>query len=242
MKPPFFGTKVLDNVGFHKIAKFIDQDALFASRWQFKKGQSQNEWRQFIKTSVLPLFERLITRCDANDIIAPKAVYGYFECRKQENALLVTSAGKGDKIYRFEFPRQRQSPNLCVSDLFPDGFITMQLVTVGQNVIEEGARLFQDKKYAEVFYLKGLAAECAEATAGYCHELIRKELNADQGRGCRFSFGYPSAPNLMEQEKLYALLEGGRIGVGLTETFQLVPEYSTSAIISFSPEAKHFRP
>jgi len=63
----------------------------------------------------------------------------------------------------------------------------------------------------------------------------------DQGyRGSRYSFGYPACPDLEEQTKLFELLEPERIGVGLSEEFQLHPEQSTSAIIVHHPEAKYF--
>ena len=240
MKPPFYGTKVVADINAHDVAGLVDREALFASRWQFRKNQSTGEWDKLKGDTIEPIYERLIST--SIHVFEPKIIYGYFECKKQETALLVSSAGQKPRVIRFEFPRQRQTPNLCISDFFPDGFITMQLVTIGGKVIEQGAYLFKEKKYTDVFYLKGLAAEFAEATAEYGHRLIRKELDLPDCDGARFSFGYPSAPNLADQKKLYALLEGGRIGVKLTETFQLIPEYSTSAIISFSKEARHFRP
>jgi 5-methyltetrahydrofolate--homocysteine methyltransferase len=63
----------------------------------------------------------------------------------------------------------------------------------------------------------------------------------DQGyRGSRYSFGYPACPDLEEQTKLFELLQPERIGVELSEEFQLHPEQSTSAIIVHHPEAKYF--
>jgi len=59
-------------------------------------------------------------------------------------------------------------------------------------------------------------------------------------RGSRYSFGYPACPDLEEQTKLLGLLDPERIGVALSEEFQLVPEQSTSAIIAHHPEAKYF--
>jgi len=242
MKPPFLGTKIIDGINLHDLTGLINREILFASRWQFRKNQSPEEWEKFKHETVIPILDRLITWCEARKTFEPKMVYGYFGCKKQENALLVTSAGQSPRIFRFEFPRQRQTPNLCISDFFPDGFVTIQLVTIGNKVVLEGARLFNEKKYSEAFYLKGLAAELAEATAEYGNRMVCKELGVPDGQGARFSLGYPSAPSLMDQEKIYALLGGGRIGVKLTETYHLIPEYSTSAIISISPEAKHFRP
>jgi 5-methyltetrahydrofolate--homocysteine methyltransferase len=67
-----------------------------------------------------------------------------------------------------------------------------------------------------------------------------RKLFRQQYQGSRFSFGYPACPNLEDQAKLFALLEPSRIGVALSEEFQLDPEQSTSAIIVHHPEAKYF--
>ena len=67
------------------------------------------------------------------------------------------------------------------------------------------------------------------------------EVLSHQGyRGSRYSFGYPACPNLEDQVQIMELLRPERIGVTLSEEFQLVPEQSTSAIIVHHPEAKYF--
>jgi len=59
-------------------------------------------------------------------------------------------------------------------------------------------------------------------------------------QGCRYSFGYPACPNLEDQVQLFELLDPGRIGVTLSEEFQLHPEQATSALVAHHPEAKYF--
>ena len=59
-------------------------------------------------------------------------------------------------------------------------------------------------------------------------------------RGSRYSFGYPACPNLEDQKKLFQLLPVEKIGITLSETFQMAPEQSTSAIIVHHPQAKYF--
>ena len=59
-------------------------------------------------------------------------------------------------------------------------------------------------------------------------------------RGSRYSFGYPACPRLEDQVKIWPLLEPERIGVKLSEEFQLDPEQSTTALITHHPEAKYF--
>ena len=129
----------------------------------------------------------------------------------------------------------------------------MMLVTMGQRASEYAQELFTSNNYKDYLYFHGLSVECAEALAELWHKTMREELGIahddakeikrlfSQGyRGARYSFGYPACPHLEDQTKLFALLQPERIGVELTEEFQLVPEQSTSAIIVHHPQAKYF--
>ena len=59
-------------------------------------------------------------------------------------------------------------------------------------------------------------------------------------RGCRYSFGYPACPNLEDQTQLFPLIDPTRVGITLSEQFQLEPEQSTTAIVVHHPDAKYF--
>jgi 5-methyltetrahydrofolate--homocysteine methyltransferase len=113
--------------------------------------------------------------------------------------------------------------------------------------------LFDANRYREYLELHGVTVEMAEALAEYWHQRMRQELRiADQDaeemgalfdlgyRGARYSFGYPACPDLEQQSKIFELLDPGRIGVELSEEYQLHPEQSTSAIIVHHPEAMYF--
>jgi 5-methyltetrahydrofolate--homocysteine methyltransferase len=69
---------------------------------------------------------------------------------------------------------------------------------------------------------------------------VLARLFRQEYRGSRYSFGYPACPNLEDQAPLCELLQPERIGVGLSEEFQLEPEQSTSAVVVHHPEAKYF--
>ena len=118
---------------------------------------------------------------------------------------------------------------------------------------EETARLFAENEYQNYLFLHGLGVEMAEATAEYWHRRIREELGfADEDgptltglfrqhyRGGRYSWGYPACPDLTDNAKVVELLGGDRIGVTVSEGFQLNPEQTTDAIICHHPEAKYF--
>ena len=124
---------------------------------------------------------------------------------------------------------------------------------MGASVSQATAELFQKNLYREYLELHGLSVQLTEALAEHWHARIRSELGfssedspaldsiLDQGyRGSRYSFGYPACPDLSQQIQLCELLEPSRIGVELSEEFQLHPEQSTSAIITMHPEAKYF--
>ena len=112
---------------------------------------------------------------------------------------------------------------------------------------------FEENRYQDYLYLHGLSVEMAEAMAEYVHKRIRAELGfaaeddrdmekmlGQAYRGSRYSFGYPACPRLEDQVPILRLLDAGRIGVTLTDEFQLDPEQSTSALVVLNPKAKYF--
>ena len=89
--------------------------------------------------------------------------------------------------------------------------------------------------------------------AEYTHKRIRAELGfageddrdmermlSQSYRGSRYSFGYPACPRLEDQAELLRLLRAERIGVSLSDEWQLHPEQSTSALVVLHPRAKYF--
>lgn len=164
-----------------------------------------------------------------------------------------------EELVRFTFPRQKDKRNLCISDFVLPvesgkyDVVAFHVVTVGEQATEHSKFLYSSDNYSEYLFFHGLSVETAEALAEYWHKRIREELKIDyadakdlkklfqQGyRGSRYSFGYPACPDLEDQVKLFKLLKPERIGVTLTDGFQMVPEQSTSAIIIHHPEAKYF--
>jgi 5-methyltetrahydrofolate--homocysteine methyltransferase len=202
-----------------------------------------------------------VTQCEEQHILHPCAVYGHWPCQSEGNDLIVYDPqDRSREIARFAFPRQQEPPYLCLSDYWrPRGtseydVVAMSIVTVGQRASEVARQWFADNRYQDYLYLHGLSVESAEALAEYIHKQVRADLGiADQDardlqdliklayQGCRYSFGYPACPNLEDQRIMWPLLEPERIGVSLSEEFQLHPEQSTSAIIAHHPQAKYFK-
>ena len=186
-------------------------------------------------------------------------MYGWWPCNSEGNDVVIYDADDVEKeIARYTFPRQSKRSKRCLSDFFkPVGeerdVIGMSCVTVGSEVSKRTRELFDNDEYTEYLYLHGIGVECAEGLAEYWHKQMRmeigiadedkptpKELFAQGYRGSRYSFGYPACPEMDKQEVLFKLLEPERIGCSLTESWEIVPEQSTSAIIVHHPQAKYF--
>jgi 5-methyltetrahydrofolate--homocysteine methyltransferase len=257
--PPFLGeARVVKGIPVRDLVPYLNESALFRGQWQLRPVGGKEGWRHTLETEARPRLRALLDEAIATQILRPAVVYGYFPCNSDGNDLVVWDADGRERV-RFSFPRQRRDRRLCIADFFrpvssgePD-VIGMHVVTMGLAASEATARLFADNRYREYLELHGVTVEMAEALAEYWHKRVREELGIagddaaamedlfDQGyRGSRYSFGYPACPDLEEQTKLFELLGPERIGVELSEEFQLHPEQSTSAIIVHHPEAKYF--
>ncbi|WP_027941759.1 methionine synthase [Amycolatopsis taiwanensis] len=170
---------------------------------------------------------------------------------------------------RFTFPRQKRDRHLCLADFYRPreaalragevDVLPLTLVTMGEPIAAHAQELFTANAYRDYLEVHGLGVQLTEALAEYWHRRVRQELHFSSGaavsdedpeaveeffklgyRGARFSLGYGACPNLEDRAKIVDLLEPERIGVKLSEEFQLHPEQSTDAIVCHHPEAKYF--
>jgi 5-methyltetrahydrofolate--homocysteine methyltransferase len=258
--PPFWGAKVIDNVPVKALIPYLNEQMLFTFHWGFKKaGKTLDEYWKWVDAEVKPILRRLLEECLRDDIIQPKAAYGYFKCAAEGNDVVLFDESGTKEVGRYRLPRQDKDGGICVADFFRDvdsgerDVIGMQVVTAGQKVADVAREWFAGDRYQDYLYLHGLGVEMAEAMAEYIHKRIRAELGfgheddrdmkklLKQGyRGSRYSFGYPACPKVEDQALLLKLLQADRIGVELSDEYQLHPEQSTSAIVVHHPQAKYF--
>ena len=258
--PPFFGSRVIKGIPLADYAGMLDERALFVGQWGLKGNRG--EYETMVEEEGRPRLRALINEVQSKGWLNAAVVYGYFPCYSEGNDLVIVhheGEHKGKERTRFTFPRQSRDRRLCISDFFASkesgktDVVAFHVVTMGSTVSEAAARLFADNNYREYLELHGLSVQLTEALAEHWHARMREELQVksedstdlqgilDQGyRGSRYSFGYPACPDLEQQVQLCELLEPSRIGVELSEEFQLHPEQSTSAIIVHHPEAKYF--
>ena len=211
-----------------------------------------------METEGRPRLRGWLDELHTENLLEAAVVYGYFPCVSKGEDLIILDE-QGNERTRFTFPRQRRGRRLCLADFFrPEesgetDVVGLQVVTVGSRIGEETAKLFESNSYRDYLELHGLSVQLAEALAEYWHARVRSELGfagedpsevedmfALKYRGARFSLGYGACPDLEDRAKIAELLEPERIGVQLSEEFQLHPEQSTDAIVIHHPEAKYF--
>ncbi|MFI8522695.1 methionine synthase [Streptomyces sp. NPDC085481] len=251
-EPPFLGTRVVKGIQLADYAPWLDETALFKGQWGLKDDET-------IGTEGRPRLRAWLDRLQTDHLLEAAVVYGWFPCVSKGDDLIVLDEDGGERT-RFSFPRQQRGRRLCLADFHRAedsgeiDAVAMQVVTVGSRIGEETARLFAADAYRDYLELHGLSVQLAEALAEYWHARVRAEwgiagssepaslagMLRTEYQGCRYSLGYPACPDLEDRAKIAALLRPERIGVELSEEYQLHPEQSTDAIVVHHPEASYF--
>ncbi|MGZ5485745.1 MAG: dihydropteroate synthase [Nitrososphaeraceae archaeon] len=235
--PPSIGLQIrlgLEDINLEDVWNFINKKSLFTLSWSFR-GKAASGLSEEAEKLLIEWKKRVI---DEN-LFSPKVVYGYFRCHNRNNKLVVDSSKDNEVI--FDFPRSTKGRNLCLTDYFGENdIVAFQSVTVGKKASYTIEKWNEENKYTDAYYLHGLAVETAEALADWTNSLIRKELKIDSKRGLRYSWGYPSCPDIAQHKLVWELLDPAKSDMTLTEAGQIVPDQSTAAIIIHHPEAEYF--
>jgi len=258
-RPPFLGSRVVDDIDIDDVAAYLNETALFRNQWQYRPeaGEGDPAFRERLR----PLLAGQLERARADELLVPKVVYGYYPVNGDGDELVVwTDETRTAEMTRFRFPRQRKDPWLCIADFFRSvddecDYAAFHIVTMGDRASQRATVLFEEDRYTDYLLLHGLGVEMAEALAEMWHRHIRVEwgfgdeedaglggLFRQRYRGGRYSWGYPACPDLEDNERVADLLGAKRIGVtvGAATGYQYQPEQTTSALIAHHPQAKYF--
>jgi 5-methyltetrahydrofolate--homocysteine methyltransferase len=255
-EPPFWGVREIEDAPVD-LFEHLDEFALVRNRWGFSQGsQSDEAFAAVLRDKAEPQLARWKERLAADPLFQPKARYGYFPVRAEGDALRVFDpTDPARTLVVLGFPRQAAGRRLCITDFFrtdATDVLALQLVTLGQAAADHAAKLYREDGYADYFAFHGLATELTEAYAERLHARIRRELGihpkdlpgralfAQGYQGSRYSYGYPACPDLEGNGPILDLLRGAEIGVHLSDSHQMDPEYSTSALVAWHPQARYF--
>ncbi|HLG37642.1 MAG TPA: dihydropteroate synthase [Nitrososphaera sp.] len=239
--PPHVGLQLRfepSQVNLEEVWNYVNKKSLFVLQWGMRgKGASVQDPEE--------MFEHWKRKVLRGRLFEPRAVYGYFNCHN----LMPGQGGVGrlsvdlpnGREVVFDFPRSSKDKHLCLADYFSkNDIVAFQSVTAGNKVTETIDRWNKEDNYTDAYYLHGLAVETAEAMAEWVNARIREELKIGPKRGLRYSWGYPSCPDIMQHHLVWQILEPTKSGMTLTEAGQIIPDQSTAAMVVHHPGAEYF--
>jgi 5-methyltetrahydrofolate--homocysteine methyltransferase len=254
--PPFFGARHVRDIDTGALLRYLNKQALFRGRWGYRRAKmTADEYAAVVREKVDPLFDTFAKRAINGDLGEARAAYGYYQCRRDGDSLIVIDGGKEHAL---AFPRQSFPPHFCISDFFRSGeegedVAGFFVVTLGDRLAQEIRALYDSDNYHDYLMLHGFAVELTDALAEHWHAVMRKELGiardepdnphdyaTQRYQGSRYGFGYPACPDLDAHKVVFELLDPAAVGVTLTESMEMVPELSTSAIVVHHRQAKYF--
>jgi 5-methyltetrahydrofolate--homocysteine methyltransferase len=159
-------------------------------------------------------------------------------------------------IKKIVFPRQGRKPFRALSDYFKSDrhdVVAFTLASAGDKFSAYEKELYDAGEFTKYHHIHGLSVDLAEALAEIIHKQIRLELGIAQKEGgslrdvklaryhgARYSFGYAACPELADNKIIFDLLKPEEFGVELSETYQMHPEQSTSALVVHHGEAFYY--
>lgn len=200
---------IIKDISLVEVFNLIDRQALFKCRWQVKPEQAGDMFNELWDMSI------------AKDLWQLQCIFKIFSVRVDNNKIIIDD--------NTELLFSQITGKQMLKKLPAEINIGLQLVTSGKKVKKQSDTLAAEGKIEKQFLLHGLAAEVTEGLAVWCNKKVEKELGIKESK--RLSPGYPIWPELSEQKKIFKLLKPEDIGVTLSANFQMIPEYSTSAIV-----------
>jgi 5-methyltetrahydrofolate--homocysteine methyltransferase len=247
-EPPFWGARTLEAVDVRELWPCFDLKSLYRLSWGASNTKG-DAFETLVRDEFGPRLHRYQEESAAGGLLFPKVAYGYYPAAGIGNdVVLYDPQDRAREIARFAFTRQAGGEHLCLADYLREpheglaiDVVALQVVTVGRAAAERTEALQAAGDYSESYFLHGFTVQSAEALAEWTHRRIRTELRLDAERGKRYSWGYGACPDLSQHETAFRVLDAQeRIGVELTEAFQIVPEQSTAAIVIHHPRASYF--
>ena len=180
-------------------------------------------------------------------------MYGFWPAHAGGDDIVID----GDAGLRFPMLRQQEHranrPNRCLADyVAPAGDYLGAFAVAVHGGAELAARYEAARDDYNAISVKALADRLAEAFAEFAHlearrawfepdaEPVLADLHAERFRGIRPAFGYPASPDHSLKQDLVRLLDAGRAGVELTDSFAMTPAASVSGLIFAHPQARYF--
>ncbi|MDC7218524.1 MAG: methionine synthase [Spirochaetales bacterium] len=199
----------------------------FLVAWQMKKDAPQEEKDKLIEEG-----KEMLKELSGRRDYQVRAACDWYKAHSDGNETI--SAAGQDWI----FPRQDKGEECkCLADYVcpapgEDLFGFFASTVKGSKEMIEDARK-EDDDY-KAFMIAALSDRLAEAGAEWLHR------NFADNQGIRPAPGYPSCPDHAQKVAILDLLDGGALGIELTESYMMQPAASVCGFLIPHREAKYF--
>ncbi len=266
--PSFLGPRVLRDFPLREIVPYIDWSPFFMA-WELSgkypailKDPKVGAEARKLHGEATRLLERIVSRGQ----LRAHAVYGFFPANSEGDDIVVYSdESRTNERCRFPMLRQQweregQTAFRSLADYVAPvesglkDYVGAFALTGGLGAEELAAHFEAEQDPYNAILTKALADRLAEAFAELLHERARREwgygkgerltkeqLIAEEYRGIRPAFGYPSCPDHTEKATLWSLLGAERAAdMRLTESYAMTPAASVSGLYFAHPQATYF--
>jgi 5-methyltetrahydrofolate--homocysteine methyltransferase len=245
--PAFTGTRLLEP-DLALLREYIDWQFFFTA-WELK-GKYPAILEQPAARELFDDAQELLDEIVAGGLLRASGIYGFWPAHADGDDIVIDD-GPRFPMLRQQERRPDSRPNRCLADyVAPAADYLGAFVVAVHGAAELSARFESERDDYKAITVKALADRLAEAFAEYIHLQARRawfepdarpeltDLHAERFRGIRPAFGYPASPDHTPKQQLVELLEAGRAGAALTESFAMTPAASVSGLIFAHPSAR----
>jgi 5-methyltetrahydrofolate--homocysteine methyltransferase len=265
-KPSITGRKEFISYPLEQIRKYIDWTPFFQT-WMLAGRFPGILTDPVVGTEAKKLYDeanRMLDQIIADKSLQANGVVAFYPAKNDLDDVELFEAESSAKPFAtFHFLRQQNKkaqnlPNYCLADFIsPEkgrDYFGMFAVTAGIGLEKLTAKFkAQHDDYSDIM-AKALADRLAEAFAECLHEKVRKEiwgyakdenfandkLIDEEYVGIRPAPGYPACPDHTEKKLLFELLDAGKVGITLTDSYAMWPGAAVSGFYFSHPESKYF--
>jgi 5-methyltetrahydrofolate--homocysteine methyltransferase len=114
-QPPFFGSRIVEDIPVETLYPFLDEVALFYARWGYRRGKNDHKTHEkLLHEEVRPKMEALKQRAADERLFAPAVVYGYYHCQAAGDALHIVNE-RGQQCWSPAFPWPTSSTSRTIA-------------------------------------------------------------------------------------------------------------------------------
>ena len=267
-KPKQLGVFKFENYPLAAIAEYIDWSPFF-NAWELYGKYPKILEDKVVGEEAKKLFadaQALLRQMIAGNWVRASGVIGLFPANSVNNEdIELYDPATGERLMTWHNLRQQNQkaagkPNWCLADFVAPkesgkvDYLGAFAVTAGLGIDEHVARFEAAHDDYHAIMVKALADRLAEAFTELMHAKVRRELwghaadevldnealIAEAYTGIRPAPGYPACPDHVAKGELFKLLDAPSIGMGITESYAMLPTAAVSGFYFSHPQAQYF--